>query len=791
MKNIKTENSFIGNDITKFNNLYNKKNIFPIISKVFFKVKENETVSFVFDDIREQNSLLNIFKGDDLKFSGFFEYKNEIFFSKSKKNITDIIDVVDGDYFTQQKQKTKTISLLENHQLYNSFVKSNIKLINKHNIFVELHKNDIMYFSQKIILDTLKEINDISTHLMNNLNDLCEKISFDITEHHFNINDETSTLLNKTINKYEEYLNHKSKLLYNRNKKLVNFFLYGADNEKTKYFLSLENKLKELHKEIHSFKKKKNKNRKILDFISKIENIKTNKNVTLSKLNVKKHEFNFYRKKYKNYSIKSNNFKTRMLYLYKYYVNSFFFNFIKQNSRYIAFLNENQMKNFMSELNIQYSLIIFEFDTFLNSFEDKKNKKDLIKNKIRSIFALDIHSYRTMSKQNYEELTRTDQTNVLITNQENDLYKTNNLTNKKDLKKMEYREMYDEYQWIKSNSILIMNQEILKIKDEIKKEEEQYFFLKREINNKINILFKTKQKILKHHNHEENLKIDENNNSNKENLNNNQKIHHKYEKLCLSLEDDLDEIVYFLRNKIKKTEEKKYKIILYKYHLYKIAVLCEFDIFNLTMSYNEISNLNKAKFCLMKAIVSKKQILVFNNLLKLLSRIEKQEFIKVYKKVVEKTKRHWIQLTSNFSDIKNISNWVNIIKYSKNIEFGKIEEIKNKPIYDHTSQIVNNESLLDRKVNPIIKLDVNLIKYKYDFYKVGPNHYVYANINEIYEWTKKVPNKCFFTNIPFEIEDLKNRINAKKIINKKIKPENNYKEKEESVIIDVTKEFKI
>ena len=53
--------------------------------------------------------MINIFKGKDQNYSGFFEYNNQIYFPNSKNNINKIISLIDLEDFYNHKYQNKNL----------------------------------------------------------------------------------------------------------------------------------------------------------------------------------------------------------------------------------------------------------------------------------------------------------------------------------------------------------------------------------------------------------------------------------------------------------------------------------------------------------------------------------------------------------------------------------------------------------------------------------------------------------------------------------------------------------
>ena len=748
MKN--KEFSFIGHNLAKFNTFWQKNGSAVLIYNLSFKATKNNPTAFVFSEgSLTKKAMINIFKGNDQNYSGFFEYQNKIYFSKSKELINDIIALIDMEDFYRRNMQSKNIQFFKQNKFLRKIENNLINFNKNFGQNFDENKNQSLFDLKKIDLETSQKVNNEITKMIEILDDVLAKLKFKNSKlKSVTHQKEALELIRNFYHRYETYLTKRIELLYQKNNQIIHYL--SKENKVNDVInLDLTAKINSLSKEIN-FKKISAKEQNKLNFQQLQEDLNEIKNKNLMILKIKQNDFKFFVKKHKFHidsNDKNNNINTTK-HLYKLNTNLFFINFIKKYSRKILYLNSEQMNTFIDEINGQYNLALFEVNTFIKNSKNINNRKAM-EQWISSIFKLDINYFVTSSAANYKQIV-----DQLKTEDEDELISENKLNwdNNLEWKKVQYQNLCDEYNWIQNNSVVALNKKIVQLNLEAHKNISDYKNLRVQIDQKLSEFIKLRNYVIDHlSDQNDQLQWTKDHSIFKV-------INEEYLTTFNLLKSDSIQIEAYLKDHSDLLRENDYKFFLIEQKVYNLLHFCGLDDEIVEKTFSQLTNLEIAKLFLVEAVLSNKPIIVVNNFLHYLSPEQHQIFISLYKKIEKLFPRIWIHLADSFAEIAPITSYVNIMKEGVNIEFGNVHDIYPNPFYQLSSDLLNpKKEAKDYPYQPLI-FDSTNKKFFYDYYKLNDDHCVYASIVEIYQQRKQIPIACKWTLNPLKIEEFKNHL---------------------------------
>ena len=748
MKN--KEFSFIGHNLAKFNTFWQKNGSAVLIYNLSFKATKNNPTAFVFsEDSLTKKAMINIFKGNDQNYSGFFEYQNKIYFSKSKELINDIIALIDMEDFYRRNMQSKNIQFFKQNKFLRKIENNLINFNKNFGQNFDENKNQSLFDLKKIDLETSQKVNNEITKMIEILDDVLAKLKFKNSKlKSVTHQKEALELIRNFYHRYETYLTKRIELLYQKNNQIIHYL--SKENKVNDVInLDLTAKINSLSKEIN-FKKISAKEQNKLNFQQLQEDLNEIKNKNLMILKIKQNDFKFFVKKHKFHidsNDKNNNINTTK-HLYKLNTNLFFINFIKKYSRKILYLNSEQMNTFIDEINGQYNLALFEVNTFIKNSKNINNRKAM-EQWISSIFKLDINYFVTSSAANYKQIV-----DQLKTEDEDELISENKLNwdNNLEWKKVQYQNLCDEYNWIQNNSVVALNKKIVQLNLEAHKNISDYKNLRMQIDQKLSEFIKLRNYVIDHLS-DQNDQLEWSKDHSVFKV-----INEEYLRTFNLLKSDSIQIEAYLKDHSDLLRENDYKLFLIEQKVYNLLHFCGLDDEIVEKTFSQLTNLEIAKLFLVEAVLSNKPIIVVNNFLHYLSPEQHQIFISLYKKIEKLFPRIWIHLADSFAEIAPITSYVNIMKEGVNIEFGNVHDIYPNPFYQLSSDLLNpQKEAKDYPYQPLI-FDSTNKKFFYDYYKLNDDHCVYASIVEIYQQRKQIPIACKWTLNPLKIEEFKNHL---------------------------------
>lgn len=742
----------IKKDVTKslyINNIStsSKKDDAPLISNLFFKFKIGNS-AIIFDNENEKKCFVDILCGRIKKFSGFINWNNSLFFSKNIKSFKNHLYYADISKINKNNA-IHSIGFLRNQKSFVNYIEQKKSSIQSYNNYNQLNKFRLLFEAKKIDLKYSSKINDEIKKIIEITKSFIEIIRQNNT---FNVTPSSINILNSFYDKYNEYLHRRINLAYYKNNELLHLILNDVTNEKNIKRKNLENKIKQIKTEL--VKNKIKDESQIKEFLKKIQK---EKNLCTQLLKIQKNEFKQLSKKYKNLFKKTQNAKNKAKYIAKYYVNNFCYLQIKKNMKLLLNLNESQIKEFLNQIKIQSSILYFNlYFSLKNDDTFYLFKTWIINQKLNEIFNLNINTFINLSnsnkKNNNEILTKLKEDKYISFEKKNDW--ENNLINKKTY----YQDLIDEYDWEHSNNVIEINEKFSVLNDDLKKVIQNYKLLRSNLQQTILIFINLRNEMITNF---YNNKFETYVNDWLVNQANFKKLNHDYTEIYNLLKDDLKQINYVLENKID-LKKHNFNELIYKYYVYEKAYLCGLTITDLEKKINLSNNLFISKLLLTQSLLSNKEIILFDNLFLNLNKDEKNIFEELFNKISSTTNKIWINISKSYDDIKNICSSVNFVKFSKNVEFGDKQQIRKDPFYKFTYLLTkqrNEPRYLNRILDASIKNENYLNDFEYDFYKIDSKHYVYALINNVYEWTNKIPQASEITFNPMKIDEMVNKIN--------------------------------
>ena len=355
-----------------------------------------------------------------------------------------------------------------------------------------------------------------------------------------------------------------------------------------------------------------------------------------------------------------------------------------------------------------------------------------------------------------------------------------------EIEKIKLRNLYDERDWKNITEINKINYKINKINEESRGIFAEYSKLNNEIYRRLNSFFKIKNHLITAiKNYSEHHQIDDSyflklTSKSKNIYNEIKEENKKINSFILNSKNDFMNLNLISKRLIK------------KYLIYGLASKINVDFFDLEEKPKHTSSFLKSKLILLKALLDNKPIVVISNPFSNIEKATELEKIEtIYKNAFRTYDKSWILIENHVEKIQNIVDDVYIFQESKMIEYGNIKKITSKPFYKTTSDLLNlkKESTLE------LDVDQEAMQFdmfnKFDNYEVDDEHYVYGDLNQIYNKNNIVPKKFYWTNNSAWLDEFINNFNFKHEINENETLEINLNQQktkpQETIIIDVRK----
>lgn len=752
------ELSFIGHNLAKFNPLEFSTNSTILVYNLSFYAIKNQVTGFLFEDrAPTKRALINILKGKDQTYSGFFEYDNQIYFPKSRTTLQSIVALADLENFKTRKMSvSRTFGFLKTHKIYDQ--KYDLGTWKRFHANPHIDKNQLLLDAKKLDFDYNKKINNEMTKMVAATDDYLRRFKALVKRlRHPDDQQLALTLMTDFSTRYETYLSKRVELLYFKNNRLIQYLVTKSTQKGDPNALNLSGKMQSLYQEIRASSMPKKSTNSPLVSRSDWEKSKSELQETRNKnwmiLKIKQNDFRFFMRKHKFEYQQSADVVTASKHLYHYLVNRFFIDFIKKNLTRVLYLNDAQMDAFINEMNGQNNLLLFEVNTFIKSAKNLNSKK-ATNQWITSIFKLDMAHFATLSSSNYKMATEPPAPVSLASEPAPEAKADFDWNNNLAWKKVQYQNLRDEYNWLKSNNVLALNKKLVELNLEAQTISNCHQELKQLLNQKLTALAAVRHQVLTKLEAEALRRqwrmIEESFKS----------INQEYLQIFRALKEDAVALEVFLKRYFRRLRPRDAQTFLTKYKTTSLMHLCGLQLTPATEAALGHSNLELAKLFLVEALLDDKPIVVFNNLFRYLNSDEHELFLVLFKRIQKLFARIWIHFANSYQEIAAIATTVNIIKDGLNIECGKVEALKPQPFYALTAALLHYlpATTVPTTPAPVLEFSQRNKSYLYDHYNLGNGHCIYGSVEEIYQLRQQLPQSCHWTLNPLKIEEFKNRL---------------------------------
>ena len=228
----------------------------------------------------------------------------------------------------------------------------------------------------------------------------------------------------------------------------------------------------------------------------------------------------------------------------------------------------------------------------------------------------------------------------------------------------------------------------------------------------------------------------------------------------------LENLFFKNKTKISRYTQDNEIIVISRYSIFKSSKNIDISIFDYLKRSGKIDNILKNVFFLIIVLLDGKKITIYENLFSNLNYNDSLAFLKIYNILTMNSNKKWILIESNILHAKDAADEISIIDKSKQIEFGKTANIFENPIYDVSLEAFGLKPTGFRPTPDSFNKFIDY-HYGYDYYESNDKHVIYGNVNQIYDWSKVIPNKTEMTISTEELNNLKNKISFDEISNTK------------------------
>lgn len=779
-----------------------------LISNLSFKLEESKTKAFYFKSKLEKKAFISLFTNSNIIYSGLFKI-NDVLCTPLNVRLIENAAFHKMNLFDDVDPKTRVIEVIEKEVIKYKLksVTDKINENNQHDKNIKLLK---IYKYRKIQLSYFKTINILIKKSINHIEWLINEI-----QNHNIDNQRFLDIYKDFFYSHINYLKNRVNLVIDWNIKAIDLYYqkFDKDIKNNDKKIDLQKKIKDLLKRIENFesydksliKLKKQIHKHLYTFKNEVPKNNNFKKINFNKLIVSyilmelDYKDEIYKEKIK--SIKKNNDNQNeyvSAYLRRTITNKFS-DVIKKNSLKIINFNEKIIESFLEDYSKKYSEIIRYFEK--DEDDNIKNASFLKMKKIIGDFidkelAIIINKYAT-----YQDITLSE------TQPQKLVFKSEIESNIHSIR-IEFQNLLDEIEWENESVFFQLNDDIKELINLIDSEstkctenQNKYNELVSYFNDLKNQIKQQNNYVIEFVNHSENP-----NDLDKKSLNDEifEEEISKFETIYKFIFNDTEILkTLFTKPKITISKTLKNREIIFVISRYIILKKCKdikISIFQLLRRIGKIDDVLKNTFFLILGLFDDKKITIYDNLFSNLSFNNSKIFSNIYKEVVSNSKKSWILIESNILNCLDAIDNISIIDKSKQIEYGETELIFKKPIYDVTREAFGMGTTGERPTPESFAKNIDY-DLGYDQYEIRQGHYIYGNINKIYEWTKIIPQESTQTISNKEINDLKNKIDFERISKKTRKQTKtqNVKNKEnderinseEYLIIDVTSEEQI
>lgn len=720
---------------------------------VNFELRRNETLGVFFEEKDSKESFLSIFQNINFKYMGLlFSDSNS---TKLEKNPSSFSKVHFDNVFDNVNLDKRIFEILEKKVLDSQ--SNNILEVIKKNNKLEKHLKILKFYKyKKLEYSYTKSVNTLTTNAIKFLTQHMEKFKKAISN-----KESIDKLYEIFIYSRIKYLRGRINLIIDRNILFINLYFKELKSKilNDKYFYEKSKKIVSKIKEVDLYDKKLLKFKK--DFLSSSNednevffDIKFQKHVFSLLIKEIKIKSNLYNKKMKEEKKHNKNY----WFYYKHKLTSIeFIKVLKNESQNLIYLTKEETIEFYKELKKCYIKLLINQENS-SILKNKSFIKKSLSYYIDNELFLIIEKYKEISENKKELFRKKILKNKLDKKVKGS--KNNDLISNVWNLKNEIQDLNDDIEWRKKTFFYNLSENLGQIISLINEELSEYKKNKGIYNNLIVEFLNLKNKY-----------INDNGIAITERLSNEffEEETSKFENIYRFIRSDsylLEKIFtkFSLKNRNNNLNEVS---TISKYLILKNCKKFDLTIFDLLKKVGKSSLFLKKNTMLLMAYLDGKEISILNEMFSKLNEEERNKLINIYKKVSSSSNKSWILIENKLDKIKNALDDVLIISNSRQIESGSIFEMSTNPLYNATRRAFGLKPINGRETPQKF---YNIINYSYDYdsYKVGENHLVYGDLEEIYNWAHSMPKETFWTNFPEKFGHFQNKIVFKNI-NKKTK----------------------
>ncbi len=773
----------------------NKKDDSFLISNLTFSLVDSKTHAFYFNNSIEKQAFISLFTNSDTSYSGQIKIIGKIH-NQLLTKLSDDFGFHNLNIFDNVNPKTRVIEIIEKEVLKNQYDAIN-KIIDTNNKYEKNTKMLKISRYKKIELSYYRAINILIKKAVNHVEKLINELKINQKN-----SDQLIVIYEEFILSHIKYLKNRINLLIDRNIMLIDLYKKKF-NEKIdeKRNANIQKKAKELIDKTNIFEsydkslEKIKKQTSNVVFNDKFENIKKNiartfaKNIFDSIIYEFEYKYEYYSEEIKKINRKGKNSVNYLNLFSKKIITLDFLKIFKKNMINIYHLSKENIELFTKEFEKKYieSIMILEKENIFNWEEIKNTRKlkRIINNYTKKEVKLIIEKYKNLLDLDKNEPPKREQNHVLPKQYIDKNDKNEILSNIESIK-IEYQDLWDEIDWENKLTLYQMNDNLNIINQSID-DEKKIYKNRKNFYNKLLFDFLDFKNVIS-----QNLVLDSSLKKNKFNDQNFLNESSKFETIYNFVSNDskiLENLFYKNKSKISRHIQDNEIIVISRYSIFKSSKNIKISIFDYLKRFGKIDNILKNIFFLIIGLLDGKKITIFENLFSNLNYNDSITFLKTYETLTSNSNKKWILIESNILSAKDAADEISIIDKSKQIEFGKSSDIFKNPIYDISLEAFGLKQTSLRQTPESFNKFIDY-HYGYDYYEVEKGHIVYGNVNQIYDWTKIIPNKTDMTVSIEELNNLKNKIAFEEISSNKLKDEINKIEKEDVSIFN-SQEFLI
>ena len=747
-----------------------------LISNLNFSLMDSKTHTVYFKNSVEKRAFISLFTNDNISYSGLIKINGKIH-NPLNSSLSDSFSFHDLNIFNNANPKTRVIEIIEKEVLKNQYdiITKIIETNNKYDKNIKMLK---ISGYKRIELSYYRALNILIKKAINHI----EKLTNQLKSSQRNV-DELIIIYDDFILSHVKYLKNRINLLIDRNIMLIELYKKKfTEKIDEKRNISIQKKAKQLIEKTNIFEtydkslEKIKKQTSSFVFDEKSENIKKNIARVFAKNVFDSIIFEFeYKYKYYSNEIKKieNKKKTAIDFLNLFSKKILTFEFLKifkKNMIGLSSLSKENIELFYREFERKYLeyVMFLEKENIFNNEEIKNVRKlkrmiiNYVKKDVKKELKLIMNKYNNLLNQS----TNQDNTGTHNTTYQKgyiDKNDRNEIKSNIESIKIEYQDLWDEIDWENKLAFYQMNDNLNVINQSIEDEKKIYENRKKFYNKLIfdfidfknaisqNIYFETssKQRKFKDHNFFNEAS--------------------KFETIYKFVANDskiLENLFFKNKTKISRYTQDNEIIVISRYSIFKSSKNIDISIFDYLKRSGKIDNILKNVFFLIIGLLDGKKITIYENLFSNLNYNDSLEFLKIYNILTMNSNKKWILIESNILHAKDAADEISIIDKSKQIEFGKTANIFENPIYDVSLEAFGLKPTGFRPTPDSFNKFIDY-HYGYDYYEINDKHVIYGNVNQIYDWSKVIPNKTEMTISTEELNNLKNKISFDEISNTK------------------------